>query len=304
MTLRRPLLVTVLAALLVPASAHGASSFRMQTPRAGDVTLARVLVDVKARGRARPGFIIRAVNRSGFSTGVRAAALGSFPVFSPHRSLADVFVVLAAPTGTDPDTNPSALTVRFVSRTSRSAIVRLLVVPNALARDDSDCPTLSDGFTTARSLTIGWLMSPPGARWAGISARRFGFDAYSYGCGDGVQAGGGLFAQALLAPLTDLTPTWRHLPDGRTKVCEYITGAPGTRGTIELFGAGGSLGAQPYELSPDGYGLVAWAAAPGTYHAEFRTARANGAAGAFTVAPPPQDGPDPGAILQLAAGSC
>jgi len=146
------------------------------------------------------------------------------------------------------------------------------VVPNALARSDSTCPTLSDGFRMG-SQAAGWLMARNGVRWTGISARRFAFDAYSYGCGDGVQAGGGLFAQALLAPLTDLHITWRQLPDGSARLCHYITGAPGTRGTIDLVGAGGSLGAQPYELSPDGYGFAAWNVPPGAYHVEFRTAR-------------------------------
>src|SRR3954454_12001445 len=302
MTVRRLLVGFLAMALVAPAAAGAAARFSMPTPAAGDVTRARALVVVEQRGHRGLSFNVKPVNQSRYGGGVRAAVLATIPVRQSRRLLVDLFIALAAPAGTDAD-NPTALRLSLTAGGNRVSLARLLVEPNSLSRGDGNCTTLSDGFR-AQNPSAYWLMARTGARWKGISPRSFAFDAYSYGCGDGVAAGGGTFAQALLAPLTRVDFTWRHQPDGTTRICEYITGAPGTRGIIELVGAGGSLGAQLYELSPDGYALVAWTGSPGTYHVAFRTSRASGSGAPFEVPPPPTASSPPPVELQLAAGTC
>src|SRR3954468_13524583 len=158
MTFRRAAVVALAVSASWPAGAAAATSarFSMPTPRAGDVTLARVLVVVTSRGH-RLSFNALPTNQRGFSSGVRSAALVTIPVRGSRQVLIDMFVVLAAPNGTDPGSNPSAMRLRLRAGGNGVALARLLVVPNALARDDDDCPTLSDGFNRG-SPTAKWLM--------------------------------------------------------------------------------------------------------------------------------------------------
>src|SRR4051812_20205248 len=167
MTLRRAAVVALAIAAAWPASAAAATSarFSMPTPSAGDVTLARALVVVTSRGH-RLTFNALSTNRRAFTPDVRSAALVSFPDRGPRQVLVDMFVVLAAPIGTVRTKNPSAMRLRLRAGGNGVAIARLLVVPNALARDDDDCPTLSDGFR-AGAPQPKWLMAISGARWRG-----------------------------------------------------------------------------------------------------------------------------------------
>src|SRR4051812_22181027 len=114
MTLRRATVVALAVAAACPASAVAATStrFSMPTPRAGDVTLARALVVVTSRGH-RLAFNVVPTNRRAFTADVRSAALVSFPDRGPRQVLVDMFVVLAAPTGTVRTANPAAMRLRL-----------------------------------------------------------------------------------------------------------------------------------------------------------------------------------------------
>jgi len=87
------------------------------------------------------------------------------------------------------------------------------------------------------------------------------------------------------------------------RVCEYLTGAPGTRGTIDLLGPSGSLGAKPYAINDDGFGGAAWVTTPGTFHAALVAPRGSINGSAFTV-PPDTDGSAPSVEQQVEVGPC
>src|SRR3954447_13082869 len=189
----RTLAIALAALAVLPATARaGEVRFSLPVPTAGDVTLARAqfITTGRAAAYAKPG------GTAGFADGVRVAQISTEPVRLPSRSLYDVFYAVAAPIERGAPKNPSRFTIRVSKRHGRVRLVHLLAVPDALARADKEgatCPILSGGFGEAQRSVAGWLLARSGPRWAGLSARTFALDAFHYGCGDGVAAGGGLF---------------------------------------------------------------------------------------------------------------